>query len=157
MKTVLYYSSKSSEQRRFCIYTTVFSMQMIINKIWVAVTFFKIVEYDEHGCLWTIFPFLCLHFCTVNVCADHSIYSLYTLECTQYSMYVSTLASRIHSGIDHIFTSPWLELKWQLHFVIFSVHICVHRINWLCNPCAMPQFLVVRTRLSCADSNPPVF
>ena len=27
------------------------------------------------------------------------------------------------------FISPWLELKWQIHFVIFSIHICVNRIH----------------------------
>ena len=55
------------------------------------------------------------------------------------------------------FISPWPELKWQLHFVIFSAHICVNRIHLLHRPCTMSQFLVVRTRFYYPDLTPPVF
>ena len=52
------------------------------------------------------------------------------------------------------FISPWLELKWQHHFVITSAHIYVNRIHWLRNHAL---FLVVKTRFSYADPTPPVF
>ena len=92
------------------------------------------------------FPFLHPHFCVVHLCAhvktQHLLYNLYVL-------YVSTVASRFLSGV-----SPWLELKLKQSFPPTVVPIC--RVHWLCCPCAMAQFLVVRTRLFYADLTSPI-
>ena len=77
--------------------------------------------------------FLRPHICIVNLCAQW--------RTSIYSLYVPTVTSRIQSSFDHIFISPWLELKWQLYFVTYSVRICVNRSHWLHCPCAMQRFL----------------
>ena len=47
----------------------------------------------------------------------------------------------IQSSVDQMFIYPWLELNLHLHFVIFSVYICVNSIHWLHCPCARSRFL----------------
>ena len=103
------------------------------------------------GILQPISLFLCplfVHY--VNLCAH--------LETQCIIAWMSPLWQAGYSRVLITFKiSYWLELELKLHFVIFSVHICVNRIHWLQRHCAMPWFLMVRTRFSFADPTLPVF
>ena len=63
------------------------------------------------------------HICIVNLCAQW--------KPSVYSLYVPTVPKQDTLVLIKFYISPWLALKWQqLHYVIYSAHMCVNRICW---------------------------
>ena len=87
------------------------------------------------------FLFLCLVGMVVNqpvsLCSIYMVYCKCMCTCED-PAFIASMSPLWSAGYSLVlitlFISPWLELKLQLHFVIFSAH-----------PCAMPQFLLGRT------------
>ena len=92
---------------------------------------------------WPFSLFLHPHICIVNLCAQW--------RPSNYSLYVPSAASRIQSGIDHIFIylPGW---NWNGSFTLLSIQPTFVLMDLLItSPCATPHFLlVVRTHFSYA-------